>query len=83
MKEVDYNPEFVARMIPKIDWSALKQAAEQVRTVCYCLDKCSKISNTFFLFFNKILVVKAGNYKMLFRIGNRADTDQTASSEAV
>ncbi|KAH3795154.1 uncharacterized protein LOC127839058 [Dreissena polymorpha] len=26
-KEVDFNPEFTARMIPKIDWQALRQAA--------------------------------------------------------
>ncbi|KAL4219481.1 hypothetical protein ACF0H5_022059 [Mactra antiquata] len=29
-KSVDFNPDFVARMIPKIDWSALKQAASDV-----------------------------------------------------
>ncbi|XP_074655118.1 uncharacterized protein LOC141908807 [Tubulanus polymorphus] len=30
VKEEDFNPEFIARMIPKLDWSALSQAAEQV-----------------------------------------------------
>ena len=30
VKEVDYNPEFIARMIPKVDWLALRQATEQV-----------------------------------------------------
>ena len=46
--------------------------------------KCSKIANTFlFLFSNKMLVFRAGIYKMLVCISNRDDTDQTASSEAV
>ena len=46
--------------------------------------KCSKISNTFlFLFLNKILVFWAGIHKMLVRIANREDPDQTASLEAV
>ena len=46
-------------------------------------NKCSKISNTFlFLFSNKMLVIRAGIHKMLFRIANREDPDQTAS-EAV
>ena len=46
--------------------------------------KCSKISNTFlFLFSNKMLVFRAGIYKMLVRIANREDPDQTASSETV
>ena len=41
--------------------------------------KCSKILNTFlFLFSTKKLVIR-----MLVRIANREDTDQTASSEAV
>lgn len=30
VKPVDFNPEFVARMIPKIDWSALRKAASDV-----------------------------------------------------
>ena len=29
-KDVDFNPEFVARMIPKIDWDALRSAANDV-----------------------------------------------------
>ena len=35
------------------------------------------------LFSNKMLVIRAGTYKMLARIANREDPDQTASSEAV
>ena len=44
----------------------------------------SKTLNTFlFLFAKKILVWRAGIQKMLVRIANRDDPDQTASSEAV
>ncbi|KAG8003971.1 Multifunctional methyltransferase subunit TRM112-like protein [Nibea albiflora] len=28
MNEVEFNPQFVTRMIPKLEWSALVQAAE-------------------------------------------------------
>lgn len=37
VKEVDFNPEFVSRMIPKIDWSALRQAANDVNGLFYLL----------------------------------------------
>ncbi|XP_046341370.1 multifunctional methyltransferase subunit TRM112-like protein [Haliotis cracherodii] len=30
VKDVDFNPEFVSRMIPKLDWSALCSAASEV-----------------------------------------------------
>lgn len=30
MNEVDFNPQFVSRMVPKLEWSALVQAAEEV-----------------------------------------------------
>ena len=43
--------------------------------------KCSKFSNTFlFLFSTIILVIKAGNHKILFRKVNREDPDQNASN---
>ena len=42
--------------------------------------KCSKISNTFLLFSNKMLVNMAEIHKMLVRI---AHTDQTDSSEEI
>ena len=45
--------------------------------------KCSKNSNTFFLFSNKMLVIRDGIHKIFIRIANREDPDQTASSEAV
>ena len=48
--------------------------------VCTCTvhGKCSKISNTFLiLFFNKMLVVRAGVHKILDRIANRESPGQT------
>uniref|UniRef100_A0ABI7YR73 Multifunctional methyltransferase subunit TRM112-like protein n=1 Tax=Felis catus TaxID=9685 RepID=A0ABI7YR73_FELCA len=30
---VEFNPEFVARMIPKVEWAALLEAADTVRTL--------------------------------------------------
>ncbi|KAK3587196.1 hypothetical protein CHS0354_016892 [Potamilus streckersoni] len=30
VKDVDYNPEFLARMIPNMDWSAVCKAAKDV-----------------------------------------------------
>ena len=42
-----------------------------------------KFLTLFFLFSNKILVNRAGIHKMVVRIANREDPDQTASSEAV
>ena len=46
--------------------------------------KCSKIFNSFlFLFSNKMFVFRAVIHKMLVRIANRVDPDQTASEEAV
>lgn len=40
---MDFNPDFISRMIPKLEWSALVQAAQQVRVMyhfmlrIYCL----------------------------------------------
>lgn len=31
MKTVNFEPEFISRMIPKLEWSVLKTAAESVR----------------------------------------------------
>ena len=46
--------------------------------------KCLLISNTFlFQLSNKMVVFRAGIHKMLVRIANREDPNQTASSEAV
>ena len=46
--------------------------------------KYFKILNTIlFLLSNKMLVIMAGNHKMLIIKANREDPDQTASSEAV
>lgn len=30
VNEVEFNPQFVSRMIPKLEWGALVQAAEEV-----------------------------------------------------
>ena len=55
----------------------------QDRIICV-YGKHYKIPNTFLLLFStKMLVVRAGIYKMLVKIPNREDPDQTASSEAV
>ena len=52
--------------------------------VCLRYSKCSKISNTFLILFsNTMLIFRAGIHKVLVRIANREDPDQTASSEAV
>ena len=49
-----------------------------------CYGKCSKILNTIlFLISTKMFVIRDGVHKMLVRIANREDPDQTASSEAV
>ena len=43
-----------------------------------------QILNTFiFLFISKILVIRAGSDKILVRIANREDPNQTSSAEAV
>lgn len=31
VKEVDFNSDFITRMMPKIDWIALQKAAKEVR----------------------------------------------------
>ena len=50
----------------------------------YVYSKCSKILNTFFyLFSNKILLIRAGNRKMFLKIANREDPDLTTSPEAI
>ena len=62
-------------------WQATSVRNLWTFTVFMCLtitkySKCSKISNTFlFLFSNRMLVIRAGNYKMLVRIANREDSD--------
>ena len=42
-----------------------------------------KVTTFLFLFSNKMLVIRTGIHKMLDRITNREDSDQTASEEAV
>lgn len=50
VKEVDFNPEFVSRMIPKIDWPALRQAATDV-SIYFVL---SHHSNEYCIYYFKI-----------------------------
>ena len=50
--------------------------------VCECFI-ISKLNAFLFLFSKKTLIIRAGAHKMLVRIANREDSDQTASSEAV
>ena len=46
--------------------------------------KYSKISNTFlFLFSNEMLVFRAGSHKMLVRIANREDPDQSLVEQSI
>lgn len=40
VNEVDFNPEFISRMIPKVEWAALLQAAEQVG---FCTKYCQTV----------------------------------------
>ena len=48
------------------------------------LDSTSAVNVLKFqMFSNKMLVIRAGSHKMVVRIANREDPDQTASSEAV
>lgn len=35
VKEVDFNPDFILRILPKLDWSALRQAATEVSSLGY------------------------------------------------
>lgn len=37
---VEFNPDFVARMIPKVEWAALLEAADTVRTPTSCPPNC-------------------------------------------
>ena len=42
-----------------------------------------KFQKLFFLFWNKMTVIRTGIYKLLVQIAKREDPDQNASSEAV
>ena len=65
----------------KVSTFDLIQGLERVKGQTICLHgKCSKISNSFSLsILNEILIIRAGSHKMLARIANRGDPDQTAS----
>ena len=79
---------FDLHVISKI-WGSVKSFGKLLNFFCF-----SKINvifsmvmffrNTFIIRFStKMLVVKAGIHKMLIKIANWEDPDQTASSEAV
>ena len=48
---MDFNPEFISRMISKVEWSALLQAAEQVRKII------NPINNKFSINTKKVVTV--------------------------
>ena len=78
------NKNFISKIRSKVtDYAALTGAVLSVTDESiYC--KCSKILNAFLaLFSDKVFVFRAGIHKMIIRIANREDPDQTASSEAV
>ena len=51
--------------------------------ILQCTVNVLKFRTLLFLFSNKMLLIRAGIRKILVRIGNMEDLDQTASSEAV
>lgn len=50
---MEFNPDFVARMIPKVEWAALVEAANTVRsTPCPCTSRGGRgagLKATFFV----------------------------------
>lgn len=46
MKTVNFEPEFISRMIPKLEWSVLKTAAETVSTTVLAFMRCVAINYT-------------------------------------
>ena len=41
---MDYNSEFIARMLPRLEWPVVKQAATVVRIVLWVYLKCCIMS---------------------------------------
>lgn len=52
VNNVDFNPEFVSRMIPKLEWSALVQAAEEVSLIPVTTPSVSLVFTLVFFVFN-------------------------------
>ena len=72
-------------MIDYIPYLAFSDMLRE-QQVCFIwhINHCSKISNIFLLLLsNKVLLFRAGIYKMLVRIANRQDPSQAVSLEAV
>ena len=63
-------------------WTILKECKISIANECM-LVKLLKFQTIFTLFSNKMLVIRAGIYKMFVRIANREDPDQTASSDCL
>ena len=63
--------------------SELKFAVLQKKAVLKCSVNVLKFPSFYFFCFRKMLVIRVGILKMLVRIANSEDPDQTASSEAV
>ena len=56
----------------------------KIKCVCsYTINVLNFLNTFLFLFLNKMLDIVAEIHKMLVRIANREDPDQTASEEAV
>lgn len=71
VNEVEFNPEFVVKMIPKLEWSALVQAAEEVdlsndrqMLSCDCLEQSRPLTVWTITHFTlyKISVIDAVNH---------------------
>lgn len=56
VNEVDFNPQFVSRMIPKLEWNALVQAAEEVNLSPDCQTHVRQ-SGTVRVFHSSLLTV--------------------------
>lgn len=50
MNDVEFNPEFVSRIIPKLEWSVLVKAAEEVSVTPMTLPPVSRFCISFLCF---------------------------------
>ena len=69
VKETDFNPEFVARMIPKLEWPALCQAAESV----------SVIERTYFCNYFDLYIILYDDLNILNEYSGSVQSDVTIS----
>ena len=84
MRQFFWAPKTYAKIFTILHWKFLFiLTGDAVSTLVFSLGygKCSQILNTFLVWFsNKMLIFRAGKYKLLVRIANRENPDQTASS---